>query len=208
MESRNGGQHRSMWILLVGGALVACSSSSGPADAPDAESGATGSGSADGTVGGASFAIDDAFAFLDTIASETQTNYVVNINLASKAGICAFRADYPAASPKNTTFVGVQILSAGSPPAAGTYSLFPADAGDLMVGSPGALGTILSFDAACNVQQIMATAGTVTLTSVDNGNYAGTYSLTFPSGTLSGEFNAPSCTTGDAGDEQDLGQCM
>lgn len=52
----------------------------------------------------------------------------------------------------------------------------------------------------CSYKDNAATAGTITWSTIDlaTGTVAGSYSLTFPAGTLSGSFTAPICVYGSA----------
>jgi hypothetical protein len=165
-------------------------------------------------VNGTSFPVADAYSS-ENIYSEPNpdgtidTTYSVSISLVSFAGICAWISDVGGIdTKKSSSNVFLDILSGGAPVARGTYGYTPADAGALLAGEVVVLGGVQSLDENCDGELIDATDGTVTVTSVDGGVYVGTYSLTRPSGTISGSFSASDCPQADAGAPTTENVCM
>jgi hypothetical protein len=190
---------------LFTASVVACSSSSSPSGGGG---GTTGSGSASGTVGGVSYSIADGFAFSNVSPGDGQTNYSLGISLVTNAGVCAFRDANPDAAKSNSGSVFLDLLSANEAIAPGDYPIFAADAGDLTPGNPGASATVESLDGSCSGESVAATDGSVTLTSVDNGTFTGTYTLTFATGSLTGSFSVSACPATNSGGGGSGGQCL
>jgi hypothetical protein len=196
--------------IAAAASLAACSSSSSGSAAAQTH----GSGSATGTVNGASLPVADAYSFENVFSAPnpdgtTDTTYTVSISLVSFAGICAWHDDVGGDdTKKSSSNVCLDILSGGAPVAPGTYGYLPADGGALLAGEVVVSGAVQTLDENCDGESIDATDGTVTVTSVDDGVYVGTYSLTFPSGTITGSFSASDCPEADAGLPTTQNVCM
>lgn len=197
-------------LLAAAASLAACSSSPSGGSAVQTN----GSGSAAGTVNGASFPVADAYSSEDIFTSPNpdgtvDTTYTVSIVLESFAGICAWRSTVGGDdTKKNSSNVFLNVLSGGAPVTAGTYAFAPAAGGALAIGEVVFLGSVQSLDGDCEGESIDATDGSITVASVDGGVYVGTYSLTFPSGTVTGSFSASDCPAGDGGMPTTQNVCM
>ena len=114
------------------------------------------------------------------------------IGISSVGGICAKASASQA--PKNSQFLLLVVVDyngalTSAPTAPGTYTVST-------TASKRAGAQYIQLDANCQntVGSVFSVSGTVTLTSVNNGSYAGTFDLTLNSGDhITGSFSASNC---------------
>ena len=176
----------SRFSVLAGFALAACggSGSSG------------GSGSVDGTVRGQPVAIVEAASA--AVSSTTGSASEAMILMSSTTGLCVA----PSAVVNHPGEKVVMIILSDSngtmtnaPTAPGTYTVGTAS----LTPAKAAVFEVNVLNATCGNDSSLgsvATAGTVTLTSVDGGAFAGTYDVTLDTGEhVTGSFDPDACST-------------
>lgn len=209
-------------FALVGAALIAtstggCGSSSGNSGAHSgSSSGSTSSGSsgsgeggagdagssgstASGIVGGNSFAAQDAI-----FTTASAKGFIFNgsstiVSIESAAGACAAQQAGKAAPSTLDVDMALAVVDAsgGAKPisAPGTYQV--------TMSAPGSAGLFAEvfFEPLCKMASTVAltqaTAGSVTVTTVDASHVAGTVDLSFGSDHVTGSFEASSCSAFD-----------
>jgi len=172
--------------------------------------GAVGSASAQGTVGGSAY---DAVSFSEATAvvvhsaacvsnSGTQDISAVEILLSSRPGLCA--SESSGVQPASNTLLVLDIEESASATSAaipiGTYA----------VGSGASSGTDVNgnaYSASATAEILDATCasssggnsrgGTITLTSIANGEVAGSFQIDFDDGALTGTFSTAACPLTD-----------
>jgi hypothetical protein len=160
--------------------------------------GASHSSKVNGTIRGRTFQPADAISAAGSIAQRDRSAEVGIIALSSSGGLCGKVS--AGSQPKNTQylllFVYDQDTATGqtsAPGAAGTYRV----SGTGQPLAKQAIAVYLQTDASCNEVAdagASSAAGTVTLSSVSNGNYEGTFDLTLDSGDhITGSFSASNC---------------
>jgi hypothetical protein len=192
---------------IVGGVLMACSSTSGG-----------GGSSLTGTVAGTTFSPESSIANVapdvSTSCTETGTmkpactsttmGQVAEVILANRPNLtCAVQQ---ANQSSNVEYANLDSLLLGVFVPGTDVSIVPPGTYDVLdtkspSGMKGSAATLNTTDAKCNhALNVTATSGTVTLTAVSHQQITGTYNLTFGSqGTFTGSFDSPVCAMVDAG---------
>jgi hypothetical protein len=152
-----------------------------------------GSGAIIGSVRGQVFSVADAMAGTRINGTDTYAD----IFLADRAGLCEAASRYWLRKSLHTVRIDLyESTGQGdrAPAGPGTYTV-------VAIGGPisarRAYVEARTTDESCALvasQSAKATSGTVTLTGVSNGSYAGTFDVTLESGDrLTGSFDAPDC---------------
>jgi hypothetical protein len=208
-----GGQHprrflqRSTFLLVafpILMAAVACSSATGPSSSAGGSGGSSGNattptsgaggssggtaaigGSAtlSGTLGGRTLDVMNPFA-AKGIDDPTYPEQVTII-LADLPNLCSFLQTATAANERKANLFDLLIVLGGATDLAVTSGTYSVSA--LSVNAQYAIG-----DAACQQSSAVATAGTVTITSV-GASVIGKFDLTFATDHVTGNFDAPFC---------------
>lgn len=165
--------------------------------------GSTSSGnSASGTVAGTSFAAKDA---IYTTAGSTNgfdlgSGPVTVLSIESNPGACA--AEQPGKG--NTSTLDVDMALAAVDSSGTTRAVSATGTYQVTVNAPTSAGLFAQvvFEPLCKmggpmVSVTSATAGSVTVTSVDGSHIAGTLDLTFGNDHVTGSFDATSCSAFD-----------
>jgi hypothetical protein len=92
----------------------------------------------------------------------------------------------------NLEALELDVASESGPVDPGTYTI-KASSSSLTAAS------FSSTNGTCQSSDSQATAGTITIASLDASGITGSYNLTFPSGPVSGSFTAGFCSIPDAG---------
>ncbi len=157
--------------------------------------GGSGSGSVNGTIRGASMRVADAISgnYFNPIG--LYTGYGV-IALSTSGGLCGTWG--AGKQPKSSQFLLFEVFDINlttsqntAPSGPGSYTVL---ANPGVIARP-AYVTYLALDANCHLSSaIGGSSGTLTLSSVGNGGYSGTFDVTFNSGDrVTGSFNASNC---------------
>ena len=198
--------HFAIAPLFIATTLVCCGGSTtvgGPAGA-----GSSGSGSANGTVDGATFTVASELAFTGYANNDTactRSSCTTTRSGQEVAVLLSNRADFTlgsfqsllsnSASFANLDLLGLAVINQNGNLATGTYDI---------VGGDDVSGALASFETTTSTcatgLSATATSGTITLTQLSATSLAGTYDVTFGAqGTFSGAFNVPFGDYPDAG---------
>ena len=140
------------------------------------------------------------------------TTIIGAIAITSKTGICT-----AAAANKEPNSLRSVIILVGTRTAGSTSNSPPTDPGTYTVTTSGsetkfAYVSVGQTDATCttiDAQVAQATSGTVTLTKVSNGSYAGSFDVTLDSGDhITGTFDATNCAALNAYVNSKSGGCQ
>jgi hypothetical protein len=184
-------QLRVVALILVGGCGDAPASvDAAPLPRPDSPV-QTGSGTIMGTVRGAPVAVADVAS---SVAHGGNGNTFAGVFLSTAPDICmdvAARVKRAGSTLFFISLVDATSMTASVPSAPGTYAIQSTPSGlSSLLGS-------LPYDAGCNViaaQQVKATSGTVTLTSIVGDVFAGTFDVTLDTGDrITGTFAPGGC---------------
>lgn len=144
-----------------------------------------------GTIRGNPLKSGDAISAIGAVAlGSVFINAGAAVVLSNTSGLCGFAAG--GKEPKNSQFLILVVRDTNrAPTGAGTYVIYSSGAQPTKL----AVAQYFQTDASCNETQItLATSGTITITSVSNGNLSGTFDLTFDSGDhVTGSFSATNC---------------
>lgn len=159
-------------------------------DGASATATTTGTGTISGPIAGRTFVVADAYAELDSSASQP-----VVVKMRDYVGACAM-AQVRASKAGSTEFkLEIHPTTSGAAfPGPGTYPVL-VDKPD--GGSPAFYVEAQAkvFDGACSSTTIArGSSGTVTLSSVTSTEVKGTFDVTFPSGRVTGTFDVGVCT--------------
>jgi len=158
-------------------------------------SGGGSNNSVNGTRLGNSMQAADATSANGTIAQSTTPPSNLNAGIIGISSVGAICSKVTAGqAPKSSQFLLLVVVDfngaqSSAPTAPGTYTVSP-------TATKRAGAQYIQLDANCQntVGNVFATSGTVTLTSVNNGSYAGTFDLTLNSGDhITGSFSASNC---------------
>ncbi len=169
-------------------------------------SGAPGTGSVTGTVGGISLNVADTVVIAEsgTLGVDARTLLVYLFDIPN---VCAVAHSLPANADKgNYTALQLQVSSYNSgssmagPVVAGTYAIGGQTATDGGTGAR-ASARLQKNDAQCKSlvpsADHAASGGTITITAISATAVSGSYSVTFADGTMSGAFDAAFCAMPD-----------
>jgi|SRR5215468_10246502 len=153
-----------------------------------------------GTINGSSLKPGDAVSALGAVAGAVASDSIpfnaAAVVLSNSSGLCASASS--GKEPKSSQFLtlGLNDHTGNSPPSffLGTYTVWP------LTGPQPAKFVVVQYtlsDANClPVQSDRAISGTVTITSIGNGDVSGNFDLTFDSGDhVSGSFSPKNCYT-------------
>jgi len=146
-----------------------------------------------GTIGGNSLKAGDALSALGAVAYDSIPYNAAAVVLSNSSGLCASASS--GKEPKSSQFwtLALNDHTGTSPPSVlGTYTVWP------LTGPQPATFVVVQYtltDANClPVQSDRATSGTVTITSISNGDVSGNFDLTFDTGDhVTGSFSAKNC---------------
>lgn len=162
-------------------------------------SSSSGGGNVSGQTPGGSFDLADTISATVSISESGDTTSSAQILLASTSNLCSDASASPPIDRKGQRFILIDLrdVSGGTktaPAAPGTYTIYPdtgtepPKAASLTTG--GYDGSCQSVDAAA----AQAQSGTVTLTSVTSGVFAGSFDVTLNTGGhLTGSFDPNPC---------------
>jgi hypothetical protein len=153
-----------------------------------------GSGNIDGTIRGASVRVADAISTNYFFSTVPVTSYGV-IALSSSGGLCGTWG--AGKQPKSSQFLLLAVSDTNpagqgtAPSGPGSYTVVT---NPQTIAKP-ALVAYFAVDANCQLTSTAGgTSGTVTLSSVANSGYSGTFDVTFDSGDhVTGSFKASNC---------------
>jgi hypothetical protein len=181
-----------------------CTKTSGGGDsgAPPSDSGgandAGGGNAVSGSVDGVTLTINHATGFYTSSAGG---GAIAGFIFSNNTDDCSRMQSGSSGWAPGETVLAVEVSESGvSAVAPGTYAVGSDDAS-----APQAGALFGSFDAQCTVTPPKPTgdtaaSGSITITSASSTNIAGTFTLTFPGGALTGTFDVPVCNLGpDAG---------
>src|SRR5215472_6457143 len=150
-----------------------------------------------GTIGGNSLKAGDAVSAIGNASVNGATLTGAVVVLSNSAGLCSSAA--AGKEPKSSQFMTFVMgemfyaLTTGYTPPAVSYTIWPG------TGAPTtnwAFAKYAQTDANCNqVQFTVATSGTVTVTSMSNGDVSGNFDITFGGDRVTGSFSAKNCDT-------------
>jgi hypothetical protein len=179
-------------FALLGFVLVGCTTSG-----PDGGSGPGGGGGNGG--GGGGFDTSDTISAMVTTSDGGDTSSTAEIVLASTANLCSDASASPAIDRKGQHFISIELRDVNgatrtAPTAPGTYAIYantgsePAKAASFTVGVLDDTCQLIDTDSASGQ------SGTVTLTSITAGVYAGSYDVVLNTGGhVTGSFHPTAC---------------
>ena len=146
-----------------------------------------------GTIRGSSLKAGDAVSAVGAIRIDSTPLNAAVVVLSSSSGLCSSAS--AGKEPKSSqflTFVLSDRTTNAAPTTAGTYTIWPGTGAQPM---KLAFAQYAQTDANCQETQLtVATTGTITVTSVNNGDVHGNFDFTFDSGDhVTGSFTAKNC---------------
>ncbi len=146
-----------------------------------------------GSIRGNSLKSGDAVSATGSVALGGSPINAGVVVLSNTSGLCGLAV--AGKEPKNSQFLILVVSDRNTntaPTGAGSYVIYSSGAQPTKL----AIAQYFQTDASCHeIQSTLATSGTITLTSVSNGNLSGTFDLTFDTGDhVSGSFSAANCS--------------
>jgi len=175
------------YVLLIG-----CSSSGGTPD------------SGSNQLPGGPFQVADQVSATITMGDPGDTTSDARVRLSSTTGLCADLSASPPIDHKQQRIITIVLRDvAGStktaPTAPGTYTIYPNTGSEP---AKSAVLTIASFNDSCqsnDAESGQGQSGTVTLTSIAGGVFAGSYDVVLNTGShIAGGFRPTACPQGAA----------
>jgi hypothetical protein len=151
------------------------------------------------------------FEIADGAAMVRTSRGLTNIFLTDFANTCSIADESMRPSSKQLGFTIGDDVSAGSsiapPSKPGTYTVYSSLA-NAPASGPAAFCGFAVLDATCQSASGSAScdSGTVTLTRVDAGGYAGTFDVVISGTHVTGSFDVPNCSNGNS--ETGFGMCQ
>jgi hypothetical protein len=162
--------------------------------------GGSASNSVSGNIQGSPFPVSDTISGNVTFSTLTTTTNMGAIIMTSSPGnLCSNQTE--SRQIKNSRRLAISVAdrsgsgTIAAPAAAGTYAVVDAKVNTTL--PKFAWVTYVETDATCHsiaLKQLGGASGTVTLTTVNSGSYAGSFEITFDNGDkITGSFSASNC---------------